>query len=194
MRMTLPLLVLLASLLYPTPHLVVRPPSAPVACGKLIIAYDAQKNETQVQLRPLILEGVFQTAPGESLMGENHLPNDDHGVALSALYSYPGKVPSKPQVIVIVIESETTNPRDENDRKLLLKLDAAALDLGIPERAVSRTNMGLTREDLSTEVSYEQFLKIVEAKKVKLSLGPNTFTLTQCHSEALRRLANSIPT
>ena len=194
MRMTLPLLVLLGSLIYPTPLLVVRPPSAPVACGKLIVSYDAQKDETQVQLRPLILEGVFQIAPGDSLVGENHLGDDDHGVALTALYSYPGKASSKPQVIVIVVESETTNPRYEKDRRLLLKLDAAALDLGIPERGVTRTNMGLTREDLSTEVSYEQFLKIVGAKKVKLSLGPNTFTLTQCHREALHRLADSIPT
>ena len=87
------------------------------------------------------------------MVGEDHLPNDDHGVALTALYSYPGKSPSKPQMIVIVVESETTNPRYENDRRLLLKLDATALDLGIPERGVTRTNMGLTREDLATEVS-----------------------------------------
>jgi len=84
------------------------------------LAYDEQKKETKVQLRALVLEGVFQTAPGESLVGENRLPNDDHGIALTAIYSYPGKAPAKPQAIVIVVESESASPKYENDRRLQL--------------------------------------------------------------------------
>jgi hypothetical protein len=162
-------------------------------CGKVISNYDEQKKETQVQLRPLVLEGVFQTAPGESLVGENHLPNDDHGVALTAIYAYPGKALTKPQAIVIVVESESVSAKYENDRRLRISLDGSVLDFGTCERGVKRTNMGLVREDLSVVISYEQFLEIARAKKAKLSVGPNSFKLTQCQMEALRKLATSIP-
>lgn len=187
------LLLLLSLLLSLSSFLVVRPSAEAFACGKLILTYDAQKNESQVQLRPLIIEGVFQTAPGETRMGENALPNDDHGVALTSLYSYPGRTPSKPQEIIILVESESANPAHEDDRRLSLNIDGTALDLGIPERGVVRTNMGLSREDLSVRVSCDQFLKLVGAKKAKLSLGPRTFNLTPCHMEALRKFAKSIP-
>jgi hypothetical protein len=162
-------------------------------CGKLVVTYDAQKNESQVQLWPLILEGVFQTAPGETLMGENSRYNEDHGVALTSLYSYPGKRPSKPQEIILVVESESTSPIYEDDRRLSLNIDGTTLDLGIPERGVTLTNMGRTREDLSARISYDQVLMFVGAKKAKLSLGPRKFNLTQCHLEALRKFARNIP-
>jgi hypothetical protein len=194
MKPTSLLLLLSLLLLSLSSFLVVGPSAAAFACGKLIVTYDAQKNESQVQLRPLIIEGVFQTAPGETRMGENALPNDAHGVALTSLYSYPGRTPSQPQEIIIVVESESANPAYEDDRKLSLNIDGAVLELGIPERGVTRTNMGLTREDLSVRVSCDQFLKFVGAKKAKLSLGSRTFTLTQCHMEALRKFARSIPT
>ena len=163
-------------------------------CGRVISNYDEQKKETRVQLRPLILEGVFQTAPGESLMSENSLPNDDHGVAFTAIYSYPGKAPARPQTIVIVVESESASPKYENDRQLRLSLDGSVLDLGTSQREVSRTNMALVREDLSAVVSPAQFVKIAKAKKLKLSVGPNSFTLTECQMEALKKLAAGIPT
>jgi hypothetical protein len=186
------LFVLLSLLLYLGPLLVVEPSAVAFECGKLIVTYDSQKDESQVQLRPLIIEGVFQTAPGEIRMGENSRPNDDHGLALTSLYSYRGKTPSKPQVIIIVVESESTSPTYENDRRLSVNIDGTALDLGTPARGVTRTNMGLTREDLSARVSYEQFLKFVGAKKVKLSLGPRSFSLTKCQTEALSKFAKSI--
>ena len=186
-------MLLLSLVISLSSFLVFRPSAAAFACGKVIVTYDAQKNESQVQLRPLIIEGVFQTAPGETRLGENALPNDDHGVALTSLYSYPGRTPSKPQEIIIVVESESASLAYEDDRRLSLNIDGTALDLGIPERGVARTNMGLTREDLSVRVSCDQFLKFVGAKKAKLSLGPRTFALTQCHMEALRKFAGSIP-
>ena len=125
--------------------------------------------------------------------GENYLPNDDHGVALTAFYTYQGKVPSKPQSIIIAIEVESTQPKYEKERSLSMNLDGDVLNLGLMDRAVHLTNLGFTREDLSVPVSYEQFMKITNAKKVKLSLGTNKFTLTVCHLDSLRKLAGNIP-
>jgi hypothetical protein len=168
--------------------------SPTLECGKLLVTYDEKKDESLVQLRPLIIEGVFQTAPGETLMGENSGVKDEYGVAITALYSYPGKTPSKPQAIMFVVEFENTSPTHEKDQRLSLNLNGEILDLGLPERRVERTNMGLTREDLSIRISYEALFKFAGAKKATLSIGPKRFTLTECHLEALRKFARNIPT
>jgi hypothetical protein len=164
-------------------------------CGTVLRNFDQQKNETQVQLRPLILEGVFQIAPGSTLSGDNSLPNDDHGVALTAIHTYAGKAPTKPQSLVIVVETE--NPRSEyeaeSDRALSLKIDGTIIELGSAARTMERTNMGLTREDLSTSISYENFQKVVRAKKVQLILGHKDFPFTDCHLDALRKFESTLP-
>jgi len=141
----------------------------------------------------LILEGGFETAPGETLHGENYLPNDDHGVALTFIYAFPGKVPSKPQSVIVVIEAENTRPKYESDRELSVNLDGVVSKLASTNRTVWRTNLGLTREDLSTSVSFEQFMKIISAKKVKVILGNSSFLLNECHLEALSKLGSAIP-
>jgi hypothetical protein len=159
-------------------------------CGKVISTFNQSKNETQVQLRPLILEGVFHIAPGETLITEASLPNDDHGVALTALYTYPGKVPSKAESILIVIEAEGTKPVYEKERTLSMNVDGAVLTLGWMDRAVQRTNLGLIREDLSITISRDTLMKITNAKKARINLGATNFTLTECHLDALRKFSN----
>lgn len=161
-------------------------------CGKVNSAFDNSKNETQVQLRPLILKGIFHIASGETLHSQESLPNDDHGVALSVLYSYQGKVPSKPQSIVIVIEVESAQPKYETERSLSVNLDGEVQKIGLMDRTVQLTGLGFTREDLSVPVSYEQFMKITNAKKVKINLGANSFNLTECHLDALRKFESTM--
>lgn len=46
------------------------------------------KNETRVQLRPLILEGAFHVAPGETLFSENSSPAANYGVALTISWNH----------------------------------------------------------------------------------------------------------
>jgi hypothetical protein len=172
------------------------PGSAPkrkYKCGTLISAFDPSKNETQVRLQPLILEGKFETAPGETLLGENYLSSDDHGVALTFIFAYPGRVSSKPQSVTIVIEAENTHPKYESDRQLSVNLDGTVTKLASTNRAVWRTNLRLTREDISTSVSVEQFMGIISAKKVTLILGNSSFVLNECHFDALRKLGSAIP-
>jgi hypothetical protein len=186
-------MIVLNCLTWGNAHFLGSSAKASYKCGTLISAFDAAKNETQVQLRPLILEGGFETGPGETLHGENYLPGDDHGVALTFIYAYAGKVPSKPQSVIVVIETENTQPKYESDRDLSVSLDGAVSKIASTTRTVRRTNLGLTREDLSTSVSFEQFMKIISAKKVKVILGNSSFLLNECHLDALRKLGSTIP-
>ena len=125
------------------------------------------------------------------MVGENSLPNDDHGIALTFIYTYQGKVFSKPQSIVIAIGVESRWPIYEKERSLSINLGGDVLNL-VLERAVQHTNMGYTREDFSGTITYDQFMKITDAKKVSLTIGANRFDLTECRLDALRKLASTI--
>jgi|GEM_PF-3732221 len=162
------------------------------ACGKVITTFDKSKNETRAQLRPLILEGVFQVAPGETLLTEGSSANDDHGVALTVFYTYPGKTVTKPTSLILVIESESQNATYDRERNVSFNIDGNSLPLGLMERAAQRTNLGFIREDLSITISVDVFMKITNARKAKIALGANSFTLTDCHLDALRNFASTL--
>jgi len=69
---------------------------------------------------------------------------------------------------------------------------AGTLPLGLMERAAQRTNLGFIREDLSITISVDVFMKITNARKAKIALGANSFTLTDCHLDALRNFASTL--
>jgi hypothetical protein len=160
------------------------------ACGTIITNFDKSKNETRVQLMPLILEGVFHVAPGETLRAESSSIYD--GVALTVFYAYPGQMVTKPVSIVLVIESESMNPTYDRERNASATIDGYRIPFGLMERAAWRTNLGYLREDLSISISLDAFTKIINAKKAKITIGANNFTLNDCDLDALRRFAAPI--
>lgn len=161
-------------------------------CGMVISEFDKSRNETRVQLRPLLLEGGIHVDYGETLQSQNSRGDAGYGVLLNIVYTYQGQAPSKPQSFVIIIGLESKWPMYERERDLSMKLDGEVLPLGPMARAVQHTNLGFTREELSRPISYEQFMKIANAQKVKINLGKTDFNLTKCHLDALRKLASTV--
>lgn len=161
-------------------------------CGKIIKTYQKTSGETRIQLRPLVLRGAFHIAEGETIFAEHYSPNDNEGLALTAVYTYQGRVVSGPKPIQIIIESESPQPRYEKDRTLIVRMDGHTVELGFMTRTVQLTRLGFWREDLSIEIRSDQLIAITNAERVRLKLTGDDIDLTDCHLDALRLFANSI--
>ncbi len=173
-------------------------------CGNIIKTFDKSKNETQILLDFLVIAGIFHiderfTEQGGNtrddkviLEGRDARSTDDLGVALTAYYKYQGKLATKPETIIIAIEIEGDRKNYEKKINISLNLDDTVLNLGLFDVVNQFTSLGYRRHYISLPVTKEQFTNITNAKKVKLNLGTDNFTLNECHLDSLRKLANFI--
>ena len=111
-----------------------------------------------------------------------------------------GKVPVRPEFVVIAFKSETLDKtKFETDQSLTITLDDLTMDLGdmtITEHRVDDRKQvpphQYMLESLELPVPYETFLKITRAQKVKVKLAREEFELKNDHLEAFRDLLNSV--
>ncbi len=148
------------------------PPARP---GKIARSYDDAKNVTSVVLS-------LTDVGGESACG----------LYIAASFSYPGKIATPPNEVIIVMMRITPEEKIKAapDRDLTFTADGEIINLGLMETARQESIFGLRLENLHTPMPYKSFLKIVNAKKVEAKLGSANFTLTESNLNFMRELAN----
>jgi hypothetical protein len=144
--------------------------------------YDQTKDETLVRLDRMWIseERLYPTILENNLL-------------MTVFFTYPGKVPRPPQTVVIAFLSIGKGAVYSKGRNLTFYVDKTRLDLGAMD-LIERQVLGHQemREILSLPITYETFLRIVNAKKVRFELGPTTWSLTEHKLEALRDIASRV--
>lgn len=112
---------------------------------------------------------------------------------VSAGYTYVGKARGIPErVYISFVRDSADEPKmlkSETERTLELILDGEALKLG-PMSSVKEVTTGysLATQGLMLRMPYETFMKISNAKKVNVYLGPLKFSLTDGNLQDFRDL------
>jgi hypothetical protein len=144
--------------------------------------YDQAKDETLVRLDRMWIS--------EERLDPTTLENN---LMMTVFYTYPGKVPSVPRSVVIAFLSIGRGAVYSKDRHLTFYADKERFDLGTMD-LIERQVLGYQniREILSLPITYEMFAKIVNAKKVRIELGPTSWNLSESQLEALRDTASRV--
>jgi hypothetical protein len=142
--------------------------------AKIESKYDRFKDQTQVQLETKRVMGGFL-----------------EDIKMGASFFYKGQK-AMPEDIILVFRSSTQDWRflRETDRELIALADGERLPLGTLDRDSQVLSGGRVIEVMATDVPYEAFMTIVNAKKVEMKLGRYQFELKEEHLEALRDLAS----
>lgn len=115
-------------------------------------------------------------------------------LTMGASISYRGQKASLPKDVLIFFKSSNTEDwrfLHDVERELYVLADGERLPLGTMTRTDSTVlTGGRVSEEIGTLISSEQFLKIIQARKVEMKLGRYQFELKEEHLEALRDLAS----
>lgn len=169
--------------------------------SKVETIYDKEKNQTTTYLRPMTL--LSKESSIEAIMinegkRTRYLPAET--ILVTAYIVSPGKVLVKPEFVIIAFRSSTLEKaKFTSDQSLTVTLDDVAMDLGnmtiMEHRLDDRMQVPghqYMLESLELPVSYETFLKVTQAKKVKIRLARETFELQNDHLEAFRDLLSRV--
>lgn len=156
--------------------------------AKLQTTYDAAKDQSMVFF-PLLAVKALETPV------ETYEPQiSDERLAFSAYFVYPGRQLATPHWVNLAFLSHTENPQKYKDHLLRIKADDQWLELGAM-KVLSTTNysrrgqLPLTAQTMELPISYEQFLQLANAKKLKVKLGSVEFSFEKAQLEGIRDLA-----
>lgn len=156
--------------------------------AKIQTTYDQAENQSMVFF-PLLRIKALETPV------ETYEPQiSDERLAFSAYFVYPGKQFATPHWVNLAFLSHTENPQKYTDHLLRIKADDQWLELGTM-KVLSTTNysrrgqLPLTAQTMELPISYEQFLRLANAKKLKVKLGSVEFSFEKAQLEAIRDLA-----
>jgi hypothetical protein len=168
--------------------------------SKVEVIYDKAKDLTTTYLRPMNLRYVKSSIEAKVINEGrvDYLPSEI--LSMTAYFNSPGRVPAKPQAIVIGFRSMAIDKTPyTNDLTLTVNLDGSIVTLGsmtvMEHRIDERMSAGPVRylvESLELPVPYETFLRITKARKTKMILGGTEFDLENEHLEAVRDLIGRI--
>ena len=149
--------------------------SVPTPTGQLVkVEYDANKNFTQISLNPIVLAS-----------------RKLEELRLGALSGYPGKTPSKPKEIILIVLSlsHTDENRYEVARKLTAVADGQRFDWG-ETRHTKQAENGLFIEMMMANVPMDDFLAVSKAKAVRIKIGLTEVELSSPQINILRLTAS----
>jgi len=158
--------------------------------GKIESTYDKTKDET------LVFFNLMRIRAATNLEWDGAAVTSDERVGFSMYFTYPGQKLTTPKWVGIGIASVTHEPKQYGDYKLTIVADNQTLSIGTltvhdkgttrssPQQAVGRVQM------LEGTISYEQFLQIANARKVKMQIGYKELPLDTENLEAIRDLAS----
>jgi hypothetical protein len=156
--------------------------------------FDPGANETTVYLSqkylPLTLypqEGFMPPDTGEYI-------SKPEGLVLTVFFKTPGNVPKVPTAVTLNFESRSSGDfRYKNDRKLMIKADAEMFDLGqlsVVKSELDRSSRGMRgayyEETLEGSIRVEDYSRIVNAKRVQMTIGKTKFRLADQRLKELR--------
>ncbi len=162
--------------------------------GKIVSTYDKSKDKTIVLIQLMDVEDVEDPRPvWEDTPSK---PRQQDRLGLTMFFGYPGEKLATPQYVSIGFTYIALEPQQYGDHLLSAKIDGERITLGkmqvlgTQEVIVRTAYKRYTRRALELVIPYEQFLRLANAKKVKMKLGETEFDLSKDHLEAVRDLAS----
>ncbi len=161
--------------------------------GKIVSTFDSDKNQTIVLIQLMeVKEGqipAFQNA-------YNPLPRTLDNLYMTWFFAYPGKTPETPKFVSVGFTYRAGRKELYESRVLKAKIDGEKVELGKMEQLAEVKLVRMERGQiyytaaLEMTIPYELFLRIANAKKVKMQLGELDFNFSDDHREAVRDLAS----
>jgi len=142
---------------------------------KVDVKYDKKRDLTTVRLEDLIL-------------WKN--PAFFEQVTMAIAFDYPKRTIATPKSVSVVFYSATKDRTAFRNEDFVATLDGVRLDLGKMERRGNRnlnSPGGFFFDTVRTSIPYQEFLRIAQAKKLRLEVGGDTYDLS---AEQLQSLAN----
>ncbi len=161
-------------------------PAFPEKDRKVTTVYDDKTDTTVVRFGPMHLMNFSTGSPHSYAI-------EDGELRLSAFFTYKGKNFVKPKSIGLIFLS-VNRPANRWELSKQRDLDITADDgqWNIPNVQIVDSKIGnnLFIESLGVSIPCEVFLRIANAKKVKLRLGGRRFDLTKEHFATLSNLGS----
>jgi hypothetical protein len=156
--------------------------------GKIETTYDKVKDRSLVFFKIIPIKAL------EEPKGPYEVQFSEERLEITSYFGYPGEVLITPQWVTLAFWSATENPQKYTDNKLSVKVDGQWVELGTM-KILNTTNYArrgkypLIQESRELPIPYQQFLRLANAKKIKVKLGSEEFDLEKEHLEAIRDLA-----
>jgi hypothetical protein len=162
--------------------------------GKIVSSFNKDKNETVVLIQLMPVKDVEDPRPiSESTPSK---PRREDRLGITLFFTYPGQTLATPKSVSIGFLYMALEPEQYENHNLRAKIDGTWVELGkmdvlnTQEVIVRYAYKRYTRRALELIIPYDQFLRLANAKKVKLKLGGYEFDLSKDHLEAIRDLAS----
>lgn len=163
--------------------------------GKIVSTYDKEKDRTIVLIQLMPVKSVEDPRYGNDPDFSGKTPER---LRISFYFAYPGQTLVTPRFASIGILYMAFDPQKYESHLLSAKIDGERVDFGkmvvINQKLVSYRSPAAykpyTSRVLDLNISYENFLRMANAKKVKIKLGDYDFDLSKDQMEALRDLAS----
>jgi HEAT repeat protein len=114
------------------------------------------------------------------------------GVRMEVRFLYSGKVPRRPERVVVSFESTSPAFRFEQLELIEWRADARTISMTDVDRTWSKSKLGVI-ERISATLPLGDFLTLAHAGAVRATLGPLSFSLAEADRAALRHFAGTIP-
>jgi hypothetical protein len=152
------------------------PKSKDKASVRIYRLYDKSKNQTITSAYPIPASGYP--------LG---------GLYINVYYTYPGKTPAVPQLVIIRVIAPDSELEYEDNRELAVKADGAVYRLGrMDYQKIPESGFGGFTGILSLTVPVEVFSRIASAKKVHIKLGSSDQDLEERDLKKWRALVGNM--
>jgi hypothetical protein len=162
--------------------------------GKVVKSFDKTLDQTVIALELMAIKDVED--PHSILDQSADHPHQYDRLQFSLGFTYPGKTLVTPKFIEVAVMYVALDPQKYEGHILSAKMDNERVELG--RMSVRYRNLvehrfsykPYTSVALEMSISYEQLLRLANAKKVKMMLGKFEFDLDEDHLDAIRDLAS----
>ncbi|MDT5062238.1 MAG: hypothetical protein QOH63_2697 [Acidobacteriota bacterium] len=161
------------------------PPPAPAKpvrkVGKAEVYYFPKQNETEGKVYFEVI-GKFQ----DMYEGKDVLQ-------MEVDYKVTGNKATKPESVIIIVSSYSSNGlKYKDNHRISIYVDDVKFRSGDTREWFSAPGKISSETYVTPRLSYDDFLKLIGAKKVEMEFGQTRFTLSQENLEALRDLNRTI--
>lgn len=168
--------------------------------GKIVTNYDPAKDRTMVLIQLMPVKEGEDPAFDPDLRQRESLGQAPGRIPerlqFSMYFTYPGQTLATPPYVSVGFVYVALDPKRYESHELSAKVDGEKIELGrmqvVADKSIAVVGgyRPYTQRVLDMTIPYEQFLRIANAKRVKMRLGELDFDLTKDHLEAIRDLAS----
>lgn len=161
--------------------------------GKIVTTYDPAKAQTIVLIQ---LMEIKEAEVAEFVNVYSPTGRTFDRLEITWFFAYPGKALTTPKYVSVGFHYMAEHPEKYESRKLMAKIDGERVELGQMDEMAQRELVNMHGRPnyfqglLEMTIPYELFLRLANAKKVKMKLGDFDFDLSKDHLNAIRDLAS----